>query len=177
MFSPVSARSHHRVSSRDGARLIRIGAILLCWQLVLPVVARAENPAAGSTAARVDVTRVQRFVDDYLPKLGMSAHVEAVVVPRNELMMSVEPMEGQARFRLSVDQSFLQELSDDELGATVAHELGHVWIFTHHPFLQTEALANDVAMRLVPKDLLLQVYEKVYERLGTKGTLARFVGD
>ena len=177
MFPPVSARSHHSVSSRDGARLIRIGAILLCWQLALPVVAQAENPAAGRAAARVDVTRVQRFVDDYLPKLGMSAHVEAVVVPRNELMMSVEPMEGQARFRLSVDPSFLQELSDDELGATVAHELGHVWIVTPHPFRQTEALANDGAMRLVPKDLLLQVYEKVYERLGTKGTLARFVGD
>ena len=121
--------------------------------------------------------RVQRLVDDYLPKLGMSAHVEVIVVPRNELMMSVEPMEGEARFRLSVDESFLQELSADELSATVAHELGHVWIFTHHPFLQTEALANDVAMRLVPKDTLMRVYEKVYERLGTRGTLARFVGD
>jgi hypothetical protein len=180
MFFSASARSHHSVSSSTGARLVCIAAILACWQLVLPLDARAESPAdpaESNAATRVDVTRVQRLVDDYLPKLGMSAHVETVVVPRNALMMSVEPTEGEARFRLSVDQSFLHELSDDELSATVAHELGHVWIFTHHPFLQTEALANDVAMRLVPKDTLQRVYEKVYERLGTKGTVARFVGD
>ena len=176
MSSSAPARSRYSVSL-SGARLIRLGVVLLCWQMARPVVAQAENPAENSSAARGDVARVQRLVDDYLPKLGMSAHVEVIVVPRNELMMSVEPMEGDARFRMSVDQSFLQELPDDELGATVAHELGHVWIFTHHPFLQTEALANDVAMRLVPKDTLMRVYEKVYERLGTKGTLARFVGD
>ena len=176
MFPPASARSRHSVISRNGSRLIRIGAILLYWQLILPGVARAENPE-NRPGAPVDVTRVQRLIDDYLPTLGVSVHVEAVVVPRNELMLSVEPIEGQEHFRLSVDQSFLQELSDDELGATVAHELGHVWIFTHHPFLHTEALANEVAMRLVPKDTLLRVYEKVYERLGTKGTVARFLGD
>jgi hypothetical protein len=177
MFSPAPARSRDRVNPDHGVRLIRIGALLLCWQFAHPLVARAESPAENGPAARVEVARVQRLVDDYLPKLGMSAHVEVVVVPRNELMMSVEPMEGQARFRLSVDLSFVQELPDDELGATVAHELGHVWIFTHHPFLQTEALANDVAMRLVPKDALIRVYEKVYERLGTKGTVTRFVAD
>jgi hypothetical protein len=146
------------------------GALLLCWQLGLPVAVEAEN---GSTS-RVDASRVQRLVDDYLPKLGMSAHVEVTVVPRNELMVSVEPTAGQTGFRLLVEESFLQDLSDDELSATVAHELGHVWIFTHHPFLQTEAGANDVAMRLVPKDSLERVYEKVYQRLGTKGTLTRF---
>ena len=177
MSSPAPARSHSSVYKIPVVRLIRMGALLLCWQFALPAAARAETPAENGPAARVDAVRVQRLVDDYLPKLGMSAHVEVVVVPRNELMVSVEPMEGQARFRLSVDQSFLQELPDDELGATVAHELGHVWIFTHHPFLQTEALANDVAMRLVPKDTLMRVYEKVYQRLGTRGTLTRFVGD
>jgi len=122
---------------------------MLSSQLAVPPETRAENPAGNGAAARAGAARVvQRLVDDDLPKLGMSAHVEVVVVPRNELMMSVEPMEGEARFRLSVDESFLQDLSADELSATVAHELGHVWIFTHHPFLQTEAGANDVAMRL-----------------------------
>jgi hypothetical protein len=177
MSSPAPARPRDTVYPTHGVRLIRIGALLLCWQVALPLVARAGGPAENGPAARVEVARVQRLVDDYLPKLGMSAHVEVVVVPRNELMVSVEPMEGQSRFRLSVDQSFLQELPDDELGATVAHELGHVWIFTHHPFLQTEALANDVAMRLVPKATLMRVYEKVYQRLGTRGTVTRFVGD
>ena len=151
MFVPSSAHSRNRLNSTHGIyrHVIRVGMVVLCWQLAVPVEIRAENPAGNDASARAGATRVQRLVDDYLPKLGMSAHVEVVVVPRNELMMSVEPMEGDARFRMSVDQSFLQ----------------------------TEALANDVAMRLVPKDTLMRVYEKVYERLGTKGTLARFVGD
>jgi hypothetical protein len=52
-----------------------------------------------------------------------------------------------------------------------------VWIFTHHPFLQTEVLANQIAQRLVPRSSLVQVYEKVWKRQGTKGDLIRFVRD
>jgi len=176
VHSSAHSRHHRFNSSRHIRRAIRVGMIVLCW-LTLPVETRAENPAENGAAAQVGAMRVQRLVDDYLPRLGMSAFVEVIVVPRNELMMSVEPIEGEARFRLSVDESFLRELSADELSATVAQELGHVWIFTHHPFLQTEAGANDVAIRLVPKDHLERVYEKVYQRLGTKGTVTRFVGD
>jgi hypothetical protein len=166
MISPAAVHSV-RQSLRVAAQ---VGAMLLCWQLALPATAQAEN----GPAVRPDASRMQRLVDDYLSRLGMSAQVEVVVVPRNELMVSVQPVEGETRFRMSVEESFLHELSDDDLSATVAHELGHVWIFTHHPFLQTEAGANEVAMRLVPKDRLERVYEKVYQRLGTKGTLARF---
>ena len=70
----------------------------------------------------------------------------------------------------------MKGLSDDELLAAVAHELGHVWIFTHHPYLQTEQLANDIAMRLVSRDALAQMYERVWSRRGTKGDLVRFLG-
>ena len=147
--------------------------MLLCLQMGRPAVAQSTD----ASPMRTDARRVQLLVDDYLPRLGLSARVEVAVVPRNELMVSVEPLANDAGYRLSVEESFLEELSDDELGATVAHELGHVWIFTHHPFLQTEALANDIAMRLVAKDRLVQVYAKVDQRLGTTGSLARFVGD
>jgi predicted Zn-dependent protease len=100
------------------------------------------------------------------------------LVPSNALMVSVESRDqAQGGFLLSVERDFMGQLSDEELGAAIAHELGHVWIFTHHPFLQTEALANEIAMRLVPRDSLVRVYEKVWSRLGTKGELARFVGD
>ena len=73
--------------------------------------------------------------------------------------------------------SFLDALNDEELEAAVAHELGHVWIFTHHPFLQTEELANKIAMRAVTRETLQRVYAKVWERGGTKGDLAWFLGD
>jgi hypothetical protein len=58
----------------------------------------------------------------------------------------------------------------------VAHELGHVWIFTHHPYLQTERLADTVAMRVVSRKSLDRVYAKVWERGGAKGSLAQFLG-
>jgi len=44
----------------------------------------------------------------------------------------------------------------------VAHELGHVWIFTHHPYLHTEELANSIALRLVDRAALDAVYDKVW---------------
>ena len=58
------------------------------------------------------------------------------------------------------------------MSAVVAHELGHVWIYTHHPYLQTEELANEVAMRVVSRAILEGLYKKVWERAGAKGTLA-----
>jgi predicted Zn-dependent protease len=93
-------------------------------------------------------------------------------------MLSVEPIEDLAgEFQLSIEEGFIDELTDDELEAAVAHELGHVWIFTHHPYLQTEALANQIARRLVTRDSLVRVYEKVWKIKGTKGDLARFLGE
>lgn len=175
VHSSAHSRHHRFNSSRHIRRAIRVGMIVLCW-LTLPVETRAENPAENGAAAQVGAMRVQRLVDDYLPRLGMSAFVEVIVVPRNELMMSVEPIEGEARFRLSVDESFLRELSADELSATVAHELGHVWIFTHHPYLQTEQLANQIAMRLVARETLEPVYDKLWKRLGVTGDMAAYLG-
>ena len=62
-------------------------------------------------------------------------------------------------------------MTADEIDAVVAHELGHVWIFTHHPFLHTEELANQIAMQVVPQDTLAAVYDKVWKRVGRKGDL------
>jgi hypothetical protein len=99
------------------------------------------------------------------------------VVPKNPLMVSVEYADASTGFLLTVEEDFINELTQDELEAAIAHELGHVWIFTHHPFLQTEVLANQIAQRLVPRSSLVQVYEKVWRRQGSKGDLARFVAD
>ena len=71
----------------------------------------------------------------------------------------------------------LELLTREELEAAIAHELGHVWVFTHHPYLQTELLANQVAMRVVGREALIRVYEKVWARDGQKGDLIRFLGE
>ena len=112
-----------------------------------------------------------------MAKLTMADTVVVAVVPKNPLMVSVEYIDASTGFLLSVEEDFINELTQEELEAAIAHELGHVWIFTHHPFLQTEVLANQIAQRLVPRSSLVHVYEKVWKRQGTKGDLTRFVGD
>jgi hypothetical protein len=103
--------------------------------------------------------------------------VTAAVVRTNPLLVSVEPQEGRHNaFVLSFEDGFVDELDDDDLRAVIAHELGHVWIFTHHPYLQTELLANSIALRVVSRQSLENVYDKVWERSGTKGDLVRFLG-
>ena len=57
----------------------------------------------------------------------------------------------------------------------MAHELGHVWVFTHHPYLQTEKLANKIAMRVVTRDSLVSVYQKLWEHGGTKRNIESFL--
>jgi hypothetical protein len=121
--------------------------------------------------------RIQEIVNEFMTRLTMGHKVAVTVVPKNPLMVSVEYTDTSTGFLLSVEEDFINELTQEELEAAIAHELGHVWIFTHHPFLQTEVLANQIAQRLVPRSSLVQVYEKVWKRQGTKGDLTRFVGD
>jgi hypothetical protein len=121
--------------------------------------------------------RIQVVVDAFRAQLGMPQEVRVAIVSANELLVSVESADGGGRaFVLSFEDGFLDVLDDEDLRAVVAHELGHVWIFTHHPYLQTERLANQIAARLVSKDSLRRVYTKVWERLGTKGDVVRFLG-
>jgi hypothetical protein len=136
--------------------------------------ARAQDASSDSAQLR----RVQRVSDRLRSRLDIVEPVRVAIVPVNHLLMSVEPTETGSRreFRLNVEADFVKGLSDAELLAAVAHELGHVWIFTHHPFLQTEQLANDIAMRLVSRSDLAHLYDRVWSRRGTKGDLARFLG-
>jgi len=120
---------------------------------------------------------IQQLVNGLKSQLGIDVLVSAEIVPANTLLVSVQRVEGNAgTFRMTFEERFLTSVDQDELKAIVAHELGHVWIFTHHPYLQTEQLANTVAMRAVPRASLERVYSKVWERQGIKGDLMQFLG-
>ena len=95
------------------------------------------------------------------------------LVDRNDMVVTVERSQnGSGAFSLVMEAGFLETLNDGELEAVIAHELGHVWIFTHHPYLHTEELANEIAMRVVSRETLAGVYEKVWKRAGpTNGDL------
>jgi hypothetical protein len=107
--------------------------------------------------------------------LGVSHPVSIEIVDANPLKASIEPVAGAGNtFRLSIERPFLEQLTADELEAVVAHELGHVWIYTHFPCLQSEQLANQIALRVVTRESLDKVYGKVWADARDAGSLPRF---
>lgn len=139
--------------------------------IVIGLAARMHASEPPTTVA------LQELVDGLKTQLGINVAVSAAIVTSNKLLVSVQPVGGDpGTFRLEFEERFLPTLDQDELKAVIAHELGHVWIYTHHPYLQTERLANTVAMRAVPRASLERVYGKVWEHQGTKGDLLRFLG-
>ena len=106
--------------------------------------------------------------------LGVTLEMSVELVASNPLRASVEPVRGAVKtFRLSIEQAFYDQLTEEELRAVVAHELGHVWIYTHHPFLQTEQQANQIALKLVSRGSIEKVYGKVWAA-GAAASLPRF---
>jgi hypothetical protein len=130
------------------------------------------SEAAARASVAVRETQIQDVVDNIKIRMSIPDTVVVSIVEHNQLVVSVErAKDGADAFSLSIDRDFLDGLTTDEIDAVVAHELGHVWIFTHHPFLQTEELANQIAMQVVPQDTLAAVYDKVWKRVGRKGNL------
>src|SRR5215510_640415 len=132
---------------------------LAALSLCVCVFVSAPANAAG------DRERIQQIVDDLKTRLAIPQPVTVTVVRTNPKLFSVAPAERErGTFLLSVEEDFARALSDVELTAAVAHELGHVWIYTHFPYLQTEELANEIAMRVVSRDSLVPVYAAMFER-------------
>ena len=130
----------------------------------------------GGDERIADRERLQDVTDQLRRRLDILERVLVTIVDHNPLVMSVETLSGRSGpFVITADEAFIQSLSDDELQAAVAHELGHVWIYTHHPYQQTERLANDVALRVISADVLVPVYEKVWKRTGARGNLAEYI--
>jgi uncharacterized protein YjaZ len=119
--------------------------------------------------------QIRTIIQTLRGRLSMQQNIQVSVAAHNDRMVSVERLSDDA-FMMSFDREFLNSLTDQELTASIAHELGHVWIFTHHPYLQTEALANEIAMRVVSRDSLEEIYRKLWAHLGSTGDLAQFLG-
>jgi Zn-dependent protease with chaperone function len=160
-----------------------IGLPLLLLPVFLPRRLSARRPSsstapAGSTDSLSSLSLVARekqlqdVVDDFRRRLAIPDAVVVSIVPDNKLVVSVTRLKDREHgFAATFEAGFLDDLTEDELGAVIAHELGHVWIYTHHPYLQTEELANEIALRVVSRESLDGVYEKVWKRTGTRGDL------
>jgi len=158
---------------------MNIGLVLLLWLLPLRLEALPTVSAAGTGPAeeKTAIASLQDLTDDLRTRLEIEQRVHVTLVDHNPLVMSVETIAGRSGpFVITVDRDFIQELTHDEIAAALAHELGHVWIYTHAPFVQSERLANDIAMRVVSRSAFEPVYEKVWTRTGIKGNLIEFIG-
>jgi hypothetical protein len=151
-------------------------AFLCAAALHLSPVAVLASGDEGPVVRALDVDQLQRATDELRRRLNILERVLFTVVDHNPLVMSVETLSGRSGpFVITADAEFIRSLSDEELKAAIAHELGHVWIYTHHPYLQTERLANDIALRVISPELLVPVYEKVWKRTGARGNLAEYI--
>lgn len=156
-----------------------LGVVLLLSLLPLhsePASSPVEN-WIGRVAPRVEVSVLQDMTDDLRTRLDIHERVHITVVGHNPLVMSVETLAGRSGpFVITVDRDFVHELTHDELEASIAHELGHVFIYTHQPYVQSERMANDIAMRIISRKAFEPVYEKVWARTGIRGNLNEFIG-
>lgn len=159
------------------ALLVGLSLALIPTFLTRKVLAKRAHEAASTSALRSGALERQRNIqalaDALRARLSIPNPVVVSLVQSEKLVVSVERMRGQdGTFSLLIEEGFLEGLTETEIAAIVAHELGHVWIFTHHPFLHTEELANDIAMQAVSRETLEAVYAKVWKYTGEKGTLA-----
>jgi hypothetical protein len=143
--------------------------------VIITSIASADMLTAGS---RQNGKNVAVIVESLKKELKITSSIEIKIVKNNRLGLSVEPIASRRRagFLLQIDSSFLNGLDDDELRAALAHELGHVWIYTHHPYLQTEALANQIAMRAVTRSSFKKLYAKVWNFEGSSGNTEELLG-
>jgi hypothetical protein len=117
----------------------------------------AQRSSGKDRAGLAD--KIRSIIEDLSVSLGINPRVAVRVVTGNTRLASVERDTGIRRS--SNSRSKRISWKDRELRAAIAHELGHVWIFTHFPYLQTEELANQQALRVVTRHDLDLVYEKV----------------
>lgn len=157
----------------------QLGVVLLLWLLPLPLEVSPSAPTGfvSRGGGRTEIAVLQDVTDDLRARLQIKERVQVELVEHNPLVMSVETLAGRAGpFIITIDRTFIHELNEAETEASIAHELGHVWIYTHAPYVQTERLANDVAMRVIDRAAFEPVYEKVWARTGIRGNLLEFLG-
>lgn len=156
-----------------------LGVVLLLW--MLPLRSEVLPPASEDLVSRVaepsEIVSLQDLTDDLRKRLEIKERVQISLVDHNPLVMSVETLSGRTGpFVISIDRQFISELGPQEIEAAIAHELGHVWIYTHAPYVQTERKANEIALRVINRSAFAPVYEKVWQRTGIRGNLIDFLG-
>jgi hypothetical protein len=146
--------------------------ILLSAGLALGFICNSSEYAAGKPPSP-DLPLMLALLSDLQEKMAIPDRIRITVVEKNDRVISVyrNPL-NPTEFTIRCERSFLELLTIDELRAAIAHELGHVWIFTHHPYLQTEELANRIAAKVVRAEDLNNIQSKSTAHLAQKSKLS-----
>src|SRR5689334_5931874 len=114
-----------------------IGLPLMLVAVLLPRKAHAKKPGNGkparpaATHSLLKKQRVQSVIDRIRQELSIQDPVTVTFVELNELVVSVvRAVDRTEGFEMSLERRFVNGLTDAELEAVIAHELGHVWIST-----------------------------------------------
>jgi hypothetical protein len=174
-------RNSFRQNARHTRNTAHLPIRVVLFFLHVLILIRSNCLLAGARPeSNPNLQRIDAIVNELRNQLQMPQTIQVVIAAANDLMVSVEhapaKADGPGVFILCFDEHFLAALDEEELRAAIAHELGHVWIFSHHPYLQTEALANKVAIRVVSRESLRKIYTKLWAHLGVHGNLADFLG-
>lgn len=168
-----SPAARDRVRVNPGLHLCRC----LFVTILLFSITGSQLSAVARPSQRALKQKIEALVHEFSPRLGISQRVEIAIVGRNARLISVAFAPGRTDlFRMSFEEQFLRTLDNVELRAAVAHEMGHLWIYTHFPFLQTEVLANKQALKLVAREELARVYVKMWAHNGEQGNLTDVLG-
>jgi hypothetical protein len=147
----------------------------------LPILLMLFGNSAKGKGKPSTIDALHDVVSELEALLQMSQRVRVSIVPSETKMVSVQRVRdtsaGSEMFEIHLDQAFFDGLNPEEVRAALAHELGHVWISSHHPYLQTEALANEIAMRAVTRESLEKIYFKLWLHLGTTGNFEELLGN
>jgi hypothetical protein len=162
----------HRIRHRIETELLWLRRHRILWirsALVFAFVLLNAVPIARDLFDIVTLRTVRagEIVNQLRAALQIDSDVQVAAVTYHPLVFSVEPLDkSRDHFVLSMEINFLLKLNDEELYAALAHEMGHVWVYKHFPFLQTERLANSIALRVVPRENFEMLYTKLwtYER-------------
>jgi hypothetical protein len=136
------------------------------------------GPSLAKQKPDYRLSEIRSIISEFRTQLQMPLNVRERIAAVNDRMVSVEHIRGKSGdiglFVICFDERFLASLSAEELRAAIAHELGHVWIYSHHPYLHTEAFANEIAMKLVNRESLEKTYMKLWAHLGVTGNVEEF---
>jgi len=134
------------------------------------------NAHSSKTDQPVRNAKLEKIAEGLAKALEIHKRVQVAIVPENDRVVSVEPFLSGEGYRVEFERAFFDQLNEEELTAALAHEIGHVWIFSHPPYLHTEALANEIALKVVARKPLETLYTKLWTYTKVTGNLVDLLG-